>query len=254
MNKLLLLGMLLTFPYLACCQIWVEITSRSDTFSILGSNSDNKVRIHNLPANAKVEVEYGKAIRIDGGNFVLCQFKNFSGNTNLLISQQDSIVFKRSFHVLPTRYSQSIYNPQPRLPIRNISSIRGLPASKTITPVALKNILKNGISIEEANCKVISANICGYAPGMDIWGPYCIGLPNGNCDSIFLDTRNSNSILNDSNYNYNICYFSQKMQDTIFHFAKRANKIQFIIDNIKAKCPETTELIKCSSIYIRIRS
>lgn len=243
--------MLLTYPYLACCQIWVEITSRSDTFAILGSNSDNKVRIHNLPANAKVEVEHGKAIRIDRENFVLCQFKNFSGNTDLLISQQDSIVFKRSFHVLPTRYSQSIYNPQPRLPIRNISSIRGLPASKTITPVALKNILKNGISIEEANCKVISAEFYGFAPGKDFWGPVCVGVPMGKCDSSFLERRSNISMLNDSNYNVNACHLSQKFQDAILNYSKEANTVLFRFDNIKAKCPDTTELINCTSIYIR---
>ena len=167
-------------------QIWVEFLSRDDSMAFLGSGSDNKVRIHNLPKKATVRVSGGAAIRVVDNDYVLCRFYSClkkNAISELTILQNDSIIFSKDYKIQYTAPSGSIYNPQLYFRFRGSNQhllSDNVEMGDTVTVSNFISALKKGFRLTSNYGKVIGFTITVLADS-NLSLPWHIGSPHVVC-------------------------------------------------------------------------
>lgn len=166
----------------AVAQIWVESLSRTDTFAILGSGSDNHILIHNLPSGAIVSISIGTAIELGRNEYMLCRFGDCGQakvSAKLSVRKNDSILFLKEYKITHTEPSGSIYNPKLYIRLghpRNSTDFR--PGSDTIRFEDFNAALNEGLFLSDT-----SFHLVGLMFGIDVcvdgdfYGTHEIGLP-----------------------------------------------------------------------------
>ena len=152
----LIVSLLCGFTSVSFAQVWAEIINSKD--SVLGSNSDNHVKIHNMPDGGFVKISNGKVIRTLDGDFVLCRLGN-SVSTDLEVIKDKTTIYKKTYKVIPSKYSNTMFNPPPKIKV----TLGHLTKKSGLSPEDFNKALNEGLIIEDTSCVLISAIVSSTA-------------------------------------------------------------------------------------------
>ncbi|MES2704057.1 MAG: hypothetical protein V4649_15560 [Bacteroidota bacterium] len=196
MKRHLLLTLLLLSYTTLHAQIKVEFLSRDDTFAFLGTGSDNRVRIRNLPPGAEVSITPGQAVHVKDDEYVLCRFVESSRSrrfdtstiyadwpraTDLTIRVNNKTIFAQTYTLFFTLPSGSTFNPV--IPAKPIKILFGKKTIETSSLIIVKNqldsALANGLlSSSDSDCKINLVTVAVLPKGCDYIGPYSFTAKN----------------------------------------------------------------------------
>ena len=242
MKYSLLLCLLILSRQSLSAQIWAEIISRQDTFALLGSGSDNKVRIHNLPAGAVVSIRGGAADHLSGEEYVLCRFHKslYNNFTSLSVKVNNAVIYSKSYKIKNTRPSGSIYNP-----VLHILLSKNLPDQsmdhdadvETMSYPDLKKVLlKKQLLLSDTACSISVMSFCVLPQGGDFIGPFLIDPHYLSCGYV---SPNAVIGVNDRLIKY-LDMYKIKARDRIF------------LNEIEATCPaDGTYTVKDKHVLIQ---